>query len=423
MEIFILYGNAFLWATCLLYWIRRKGIYNVGVFIFLIYAMISIDSCHLFLNPETNSYYERYLFILPFLYLFVVIFILLKPLLKIEYSEITEIKLPSLKVINPICVFIIISTIYQLIIGWEDINRGFSLMLVDSSNAIDLYIDHTEAGMTKRSFSGSMNILGAISSTGLNFSMLFFFLYLLYPNTNKKILLGMILAVFLIPVMSAASGSREKVITSLLMFILMYLFLRPFISVKKRKVIFEVSFSSFVFLLSFFIIVSFARARGDIEKILYDFEQYFAMSFLKFDQKCFYVDGTREGNLVSPLLNVIFGGQTYSQEALRAKYSTMGIDNSVFYTFVGDFTLDYGPILAFVILLSFAFFCRRLYKIKIWSVGQIVLGFILLKLLSGFYLHQFPGIGGNLFLVELFVLYYLFSNNVIPSYTIKINEQ
>lgn len=419
MEKYVLFGNATLWVLAFLFWFRRKGIYNVGVFILLIYAMISCFSCHLFLNPETSSFYERYIFIIPFLYLFIIILFLLKPLLKIDYSKISEIRLPSQKVINPICIYIIISSLYQLTTGWQDIKYGFSLMLLDSSNAVDLYLDTTEANMARQSLSGSFNIIGIMVTTATNFSMLFFYLYLLYPIKNKMMIVGLIFSVMSLPVMSIASGSREKIVTSLLMFVLMYLFLKPFFDKQIRKTISIVSLSLFSFLLMFFVIVSFARARGDIEGVLTGFESYFGMSFLKFDQNCFYLNGTREGNLVSPLLNVILGGQTYSQEALRAKYANLDIDNGVFYTFIGDFTLDYGPIFAFLILVFFAIYCRRLTNNRIWSGGQIVLGYILLKLLSGFYLHQFSGIGGNLLVIELFVFYYLFSKGVIPSVTIK----
>ena len=67
-------------------------------------------------------------------------------------------------------------------------------MLLDDSNAVEAYLDTTEANLERKSLSGSVNLLGVIISTGVNFSMLFFFIYLLYPNKNKLILIGMIIA-------------------------------------------------------------------------------------------------------------------------------------------------------------------------------------------------------------------------------------
>ena len=427
MSGFILYLNASLWIITFIYWAKKKELFNVGIVILLLYTLISCASCHLFSHPDMIGFYEDYVYVLPFIYLYFVILLLLHPILHINYNKIKELKLPSKKIIEPICVFIIISAVYQLVTGLPDIKQGMTLMLLDSSNAIDAYIDTTEANMERKALTGSFNILGFLITTGMSFSMLFFFLYILYPNKNNKILIGLIVAVMANPIMSVASGSREKVVITLLVFCFMFLLLRPFISRKIRRVISVVSVSFFVLLLLFFVIISFARARGDIDKVLLGFESYFGMSFLHFNQKCFYANGTREGNLVSPLFNVILGGQTYSQEALRDKYASLGVDNGIFYTFVGDFVLDYGPFIAFVILVAFAYFCRRIYKVcSIWSGGHVVLCYILLKLLSGFYLHQYSGVGGNLLLIELLIFYVLFSykknKKLIPFVTIKVKE-
>lgn len=423
----ILCFNAVIWIVTLIYWIWKKSISNIGVIVLLLYTFISCASCHLFSHPDMMGFYEDNVYVVPFIYLYVILLLLIYPFLKMDYNRVEELKLPSKKIIEPICVFIIVCALYQLITGLPDVKQGLTLILLDSSNAIDAYIDTTEANMERKALSGSFSLIGFLVTTGMNFSMLFFFLYILYPNKNIKILIGLIVAVMANPIMSVASGSREKVVITLLVFCFMFLLLRPFISSKIRRIITVVSATFFSLLLLFFVIISFARARGDIDNVLLGFESYFGMSFLHFDQKCFYAGGTREGNLVSPLLNVILGGQTYSQEALRDKYASLGVDNGIFYTFVGDFVLDYGPFIAFVVLVIFACFCRRIYRVNnIWSAGHIVLCYILLKLLSGFYLHQYSGVGGNLLLIELFIFYKIFmyrkNRNLIPFITIKVKE-
>lgn len=410
MNNIILYANAVVWSLTFLYWWKRRGAISVGSVIIFLYALISIASCHQFINPETRSFYSNTIYIIPLLYLYIVLYSLIRPLFLIDYSKIREIKLPSIKIINPICTFIVICSVFQLLTGLEDISQGFKLMLIDNSNAIEAYLQTTEANMTRTALTGSFNVVGFLVTTGMNFSMLFFFLYLLYPNRNNKILIGLIISVVANPIMSVASGSREKVITTILLFLLMFFLLRPFIDERFRRRISVFSISMFGFLLTFFVVISLARAQGDIEQLFTGFETYFGMSFLNFDQKCFYANGTREGNLVSPLLNVLLGGQTFSQELLRDKYASLGVDNGIFYTFVGDFVLDYGPLLSFLILIAIAVISRNVYKHNSWTAGHVVFSFILLKLLSGFYLHQFSGIGGNLFIIELFILYALFSN-------------
>lgn len=423
MDKLILFLNAGLWAVALYYWKRRKNWSNVGIIVMILYFFMSLASCHLFVNPETKDFYEENIYVAPLLYLFVIIISLIYPLLKIDYDKIVELKLPSLKLINPICIFIIICAVYQLATGLQDVKQGLTLMLIDSSNALDAYIDTTEANMSRKALSGSVNIIGFLVTTGMSFSMLFFFLYILYPNKNKKIVVGLIIAVMANPIMSVASGSREKVITTLVLFCFMCFLLNPLMDSKIRKVISVLSLTSFGLFGLFFVIISFARARGNMENLFLGFESYFGMSYIVFDQRCFFAEGTREGNWVSPLLNVLLGGKTYSQEALRDKYASLGVDNGIFYTFVGDFVLDYGPILAFLFLICFSLYCKKIYKSSFWSGGHIVLCFILLKLLTGFYLHQFTGIGGNLLIIELIIFYKLFStykNRIVTFETIKI---
>lgn len=405
----ILYFTALLWVVTLVYWYKKKNS-NVGVIVLALYTAIACVSCHLYQYPESD-FYEMDVTLFPLLYLYIIIIMLIRPLFNIDHQYVSTLKLPPMKLMNTICIVIIICASYQVVVSLPEVRNGLNLMLLDGSNAVDAYVQTTEENMERKSMSGSVNIFNVIVSTGINFSMLFFFIYLLYPHKNKYILIGMIVALLVTPLTSLVSGSREKVISAILIFIFMFVLLRPFLSNTIRKFITYGATMVGSLLMSLFFIISFARARGEIEAFLYNFERYFAMSFLEFDDKCLYANGTREGNLVSPLINVILGGKTYSQTELRAIYSSLGVDNGTFYTFVGDFVLDYGPFWAFVILLMIAYFFEKKLKIKSsLTIGHVILYYTLLKLLSGFYLHQFPGIGGNLFIIELVLLYIFFSH-------------
>jgi oligosaccharide repeat unit polymerase len=408
MENIILYSNAALWVLTLLFWWRKKRS-NVGIIVLALYSAVAIVSCHLYQQPDMDEYRNVTLF--PFIYLYITITALIYPLFKTDIGGIQTVKLPPLKIMNVLCVFIIICSLYQLFNTLPEINKGIGLMLLDSTNAVDAYIDTTEANMTNKSLSGAVSILGVLSTTGVGFAMLFFFIYLLYPNKNKWILYGMIISSLIVPISSLASGSREKVVTTIIVFMFMFLLLRPLLTKKTSRIISGGTLIVAGLMLILFFIISFARSRGDYEKLLLSFESYFGMSFIVFNDKCISAVGTREGNWVSPLINVLLGGRSYSQIEIRDKYSSLGIDNGVFYTFVGDFVLDYGPILAFIILILIScFFSKKLRLKNTINAGHIVLYYMLLKLLSGFYLHQYVGIGGNLLIVELLILYLLFSD-------------
>ena len=192
LDSFYLYINALLWLLTLTYWWKKKHL-HVGVVVLLLYTAVACVSCHLFQNPD-SEYYKSSITFFPLLYLYVVITLLIIPLFGINYNRITTIKLLPRGVINSVCVCIIVCAIFELIASLPDIKNGLYLMLLDDSNAVEAYLDTTEANLERKSLSGSVNLLGVIISTGVNFSMLFFFIYLLYPNKNKLILIGMIIA-------------------------------------------------------------------------------------------------------------------------------------------------------------------------------------------------------------------------------------
>lgn len=404
----ILYFNAFLWVATLIYWWRKKSD-NVGVVVLALYTAIACVSCHLYKNPLFIVFFgDISISLFPFIYLFVTIVLLIRPLFYIEYNKISEIKLPPLNIMNLICAYIVVCAIYQLIVSMPEVKAGIDGMLSDSSNSIDAYLETTDENLNKKSLSGSLNFLGFFVSMGVGFSMFFFFVYLLYPNKNKWLMAGMIIAVMTQPIISLASGSREKVVTTIIVFLFMYVLLRPLLSKKIRKVISYGTVVMAALLFILFFIISYARASGNFENLMSGLESYFGMSFLIFDDKCLFANGTREGNVVSPLINVLFGGRTYSQVEIRDMYASLGVDNGVFYTFVGDFVLDYGPLLAFIILMAIAFFFNKKLRVKdSLTGGHLVLYYVLLKLLSGFYLHQYTGVGGNITII-LFVFLYLF---------------
>ena len=409
-NLIIIYSNALLWLFTLIYWWRKKRM-NVGVVVLAIYTAIACMSCHLYQIPNQEFNWGE-VFAFPLLYLYVTITLLIYPLFKIDYNKISIIKLPPIKVINIICFYIVICSIWHLISSLPNIENGLNLMLIDDSYAIDAYLDTTEANMQRKSLSGGTNFLAVSISTGFNFSMLFFFIYLLYPNRNKWLQYGLTVSLLITPLSSLASGSREKVICVIIVFAFMFILLRPFLPKKTNRIITTFSVTATALFMMLFFIISLARANGDYDNLIYNTERYFSQSFLVFDGKCMFANGTREGNLVSPLINVLTGGSTYSQTELRNKYASLGIDNGTFYTFVGDFVLDYGPIFAFIILALIAYFFNSKLNVKgTLTIGHVILYFILLKLLSGFYLHQFPGIGGNLYVIELALLYIWFTNN------------
>lgn len=87
----------------------------------------------------------------------------------------------------------------------------------------------------------------------------------------------------------------------------------------------------------------------------------------------------------------------------------MTIDESLYISYVGDFTLDFGPIVSHYLSVFFLFFRKRLFvRNGVLLFHHNVLLYILMKVNLGFFLYLFPDTFGNAELIALIILYLLF---------------
>lgn len=410
-NILILCGNALLYIITLFYWARKKGWLNVGVTILCLYSLMAVVAIPLFLHPLAFYEFEQDVTIFPFIYLYIMLLLMAYPLLKIEDKRIKYIQTPPIKFINIIIGFIIISCLYKFYEIIPNIQTGLFLLATDSGYGAEVYEITTESNMSSKSMTGSIDIIGVVTSFGVNLSVIFFWIYLCLPKKNKIVVC--LLALFLIvpPLEALSQGSRELVVVTCLNFVLLFIFFYRLIPIETRKRIVVVMILLFCGLFFLFGILSNSRTKGDSELTSYRYERYLSESFLIFNQYCLNADGTREGMWVSAFPMKMLGKPVYSPDELRFKYKHLGIDNSRFYTYVGDFVLDYGPLISFIVFVILSLlFQKGLKYSKVLHIEQILLAYILIRINSGFYLHQFTGIGGNLVLLELLCTYVLFKD-------------
>ena len=92
-------------------------------------------------------------------------------------------------------------------------------------------------------------------------------------------------------------------------------------------------------------------------------------------------------------------------------YSNLKINDSRFYTFVGDFTLDYGPVTGFVVLMLMTLFFLRLLRTDNkgeYKFNQIIILTLLYQICAhGFSLFPYSFWLANIKLLFVFLLYLL----------------
>ena len=202
----------------------------------------------------------------------------------------------------------------------------------------------------------------------------------------------------------------------------MFFFFKPFLSFEIRKRIMRIGIIVASFFLLVLSVITVARVLEKNEtSILFNVTRYMGESPIVFDQYCLNANGTRDGYSVGPLLHLLVGDKVLTEKEIRSKYSSLGIDNSRFYTYIGDFVLDYGPISTVIIMIILTLIFRSyLDHNQGLGYGQVILVYVLTKAYTGYYLYVYNTLSGNIFLVVAFIFCLLFSLKVFP--TIRINK-
>lgn len=408
----ILCINAIIWLVALIIYIRRRGLWTLGMCILSLYTLISIVSIDLYNSVYASNYFTNNITLFPFIYLFVMMFLIMYPILQLKQNQINTIILPNKKIIDIITFFIVVLSIYKLILIIPNVREGATLILLDSSNTIGLYTESTTARMNRAVAIGNFDYLGILTNLSLTITPLIFYIYLLLPDKNKILFLGVIISLFVSPLNGIANGSRIMMVTGLFETIILFSFFHKFISPKVKRTVITIGAILFSTILFFFIMISTGKAHGSsIEYRIFGYERYFAEGPLVFNNYCMEANGTREGSITFPIIKYMIDGNLLSESDLRFKYSYMKIDNSRFSTYVGDFVLDFGPFIAFVIFVLFAVFLTSNLRIRnnILTASQLILLYFSVRFALGFFQYQYSATSGNVVFFALLLSYWFIS--------------
>ena len=407
--ILVLYTLLWLWLV-VVYRKKTKQV-TLTLVLILIYAVMAPVCIYLYNTSYTYLYFERNLTFMGFLYLFLMIVIALIPIFKTKEEKINGFWIPNSKLVTFCCVVVSLLSIYSIIIYLPKLQEGLVIMLSGSDDIVDLYEEAKSDRMDAKSFSGTMNYLSILSNVSDYFIPLLLFLYLLLKRRSKIVLALLFIGLLKVPVQGIANASRFQLISQLFVVALLFFFFKPYMKpsiVNMTKKVFVIVAAS---LLVVFVTISMVRSETDNKTSTgYGLARYYAQGPLVFDNFCLDANGTREGHFTFPVLLHLMGEKSMSENELRAKYSHMKVDNSRFTTFVGDFVLDYGPVMAFVLFLFFSLITSSFLSNKgVLSFGQIIILYLSMRFCCGFYQYQLGSTAGNLYVFLSLIIALLYS--------------
>jgi oligosaccharide repeat unit polymerase len=369
--------NALLYISALgIYYRKFRRVLDAGFILLAVYTITAVV-CVFYYATNPNQWH---LILWPFIYLFIICLLAFRPYFKYRSTDIShKLQIRKLKLLNLFCWIYIVCALIDLIFSYNAITNALNAdnwrNLYDEHAAGEILLYNNQVERLAKNFTGWLNPLAICS----------FFYYLTLHKKNWFFLSLLITAIifpnFSISIVVAARGMTF--IFAIKLF-LGYIFFENAISKKTKKALTIFAALFFVLFLSYILAVT--TSRFDSNSSDYDSKAsllfYFGHSMLTFDygiadsiEKFMYGDFIFRSN--QDLYNAGFDA------VLGTHFGTN------FFTFVGAWYLDFGPIgtLLIAFLLPILLFGYWRNKQKIDMADLFLYFFYLSWLLNGVAVH------------------------------------
>lgn len=409
MEKLYLITYFLLWiATLIIYW-HRKRVLDAGWIILCAYVGCTGMSLWLFSMPPIYYEYEP-LHLFPFLYLFGMILLALWPVLRFDSNRITSIEQPNMRILDMIvCLIILFSIAYVPTLLDLVRENKISQLFSNSEAGSEMYLESMMEA--ENGGSGINNLPSIVVNVFSDITILLLFYYLSLPKKKWILISGLMLSSFLYVVTPIFNGQRGNVIIALLTIVVAYFLMRTYFSTRLRRWLDILGIALIIGVSVPVIAITMSRFSwrdgGAIGSVVY----YMGQAPLNFNNYGLDAGGIRYGDRTFNLAKRLVNPDTPKNYVERRdKYFNLKMDDYIFYTFVGDFTLDFGPYIAPLIFILFTMLILKYTKPKENQIAfhQLLLIYLVacICMQGSFYLFAYADTAG-LRVVALFILYFL----------------
>ena len=284
--------------------------------------------------------------------------IALSPAIYVHFHPTNKIENPNSRIPHLVSIIIIIASFLLLPDILSNFADGFVKLFTDVDAGKDAYseqIEEVQAG----GGAGISNLTAIIYNSLMDFPAFMTFYFLTKEKKNVWLISGLFFAVLVGLLLPIMRGQRGGVVMCTLTLFLAYMMYRNYLSAKVNK---------FVKLVGIILVitVSLPIAAITISRFGSDnvgpgvggyINWYVGQGNLYFNNYAFDNGGIRYGDRTINLFKRIISPDTpQNYDERRWKYRNLNIDDNLFTTFVGDFVIDFGPILATVIFIVFSYF-------------------------------------------------------------------
>lgn len=344
-------GYLLIWVATIIWyhWKYRKidaGSAVMGTYI--LYAVFSIFTLN---DPLFSIAYDP-LRLFPYIYLYVMLMIALQPLIYTHRHPTTVIADPNTRMLKVIAVVSISCAVLQLPEVIANFSSGLVKLFTDVDAGVDNYqeqsMDNEEAGSQIR------NLPAIIYNSITEITIFLFFYFMTLKQKPKMLIIGMVFSTFIGLMLPIMHGSRGSVVTTTLTLIGAYMLFRQYLSKRINAIVRMAGLGAVIAIalpISAITISRFSNLNGGVFGFL---NWYVGQGSLYFNNSALDAGGTRNGDRTINLFKRLIDHSTpKNYDEQRDKNHNLKVNDDVFTTFVGDFVIDFGPVLAVVIFIVF----------------------------------------------------------------------
>ena len=396
----ILILNLLFYFAAFYFFQRRSAGFRFGSVVLFVYFFVSVISLFLF-DSEFSNFND--LSLLPFVYLFVVFLIFVYPLLNLREKKFSDIFIYDSRCLDFLSILLITLTLLNF---FGEIQLLSLSSLFDYNMILNSYDQSHEELELMTSESSVLRMLYVVIRD-FSFPLLIYNILL----KKKKMIYGILFSIILGILLSLSNSSRNGLVSLVVSLPYLYIILKYRLGEKLKKKLLFILAVFVIFIGFIFFIITYARfGQESNDKLFYSLENYTEQSMLVFNNYRMDANGITYGDRTAPLIRKLLGLKTSTNYyERRFVYSKMLVNDSYFITFIGDFTLDYGPMFAVIILSIFSFLFFRCLKIyNKYSLSHIFILYLYYNwCVRGFTLWTYSEKLGNLSLVMFFVIFCL----------------
>lgn len=344
-----------LWVLALYFYQRKNGQLDAGSAIigtYICYAFFSILTLN---KPITFvDYYDfNHLTLFPFIYLFVMLIIALSPTIIYHFNPAKQIEDPNTRIFYIIAIVSIFSALLLLPIILNNHGDGLLKLMTDIDAGKDAYEEQLENASDAGG--GITNIPAIVFNAMSEITIFTFFYFLTIKRKNVWLLSGLGIAIAVSVLQPIMSGQRGPVIYTLLTIFMGYMFFKQFFSEIIKKVVRYVSIVGVVVALLPIIAITVSRFSNMRQTTITEYiNWYLGQGNIYFNNYALDDNGIRYGDRTFNLVKrVVSSNASQNFVERRSTYSNLYVNDDIFTTFVGDFAIDFGPIVAFLIFVIF----------------------------------------------------------------------